>query len=126
MSDDLFGGALEVEPSADDRLDAIIEARKAAERERNAARRGTRRSHPCPACGRRTFRRPRVYRSRGVVDDRCQGCADGNPLTGVAEAWAEQNVDRKGVDAGLDDRPRCAVHLTQLAPCAICSEYLGQ
>lgn len=109
----------------DPRVDALIAARREVERARNVRRRGTRRSHPCPACGRRTFRAPKVDRRRGVVDDRCQGCAEGNPLTGVAEAWAEQNTDRAGVDAGLDDRPRCPVHRTQLAPCGICASLLA-
>lgn len=119
----LFGEP-DLEPVAVDPLDAIIARRQAAERERNARRRGTRVSHPCPACGRRTFRRPRRYPSRGVVDDRCTGCAEGNPLTGLGPVDATQHVDRAGLNSGLDDRPRCTVHITQLAPCGICALLL--
>lgn len=102
----------------DPKLDAIIARRRELERERNARRRGLRPSHRCPACGGRTFRRRRVYPSRGVVDDRCKRCAE------HLDAWAEQNVDRAGVDAGLDDRPRCPVHVGQLAPCQVCADLL--
>lgn len=64
-------------PTPDEVLDQQA-ARKAAERARNASRRGTRTSHPCPCCDRRTFRRIRRYPTLGYVDARCSPCVDRN------------------------------------------------
>lgn len=113
MTDTL--GMFDDPPPAPDPLDAIAARQAQTERDRNARRRGTRTSHPCPACGARTFRRPRVFPSAGTVDARCVGCVNAN-------LWPEQHVDRRGLNTGLDDRPRCAAHPTQLAgACPLCT-----
>lgn len=110
----------------DAKLDRLVaEAatkRKAAERARNARRRGSRVSHPCPACGRRTFRTPVVMDGGRAVDERCGPCVKGNKVTGVASAWAEQATDRARADAvELDTRRRCKLHPRELTPCALCA-----
>lgn len=60
----------------------------ARRRARDARRRGTRNSHECPCCGRRTFRRIRHYPTLGYDDARCQPCADKN-------FWPEQHTDHR-------------------------------
>jgi hypothetical protein len=105
---------------ADRKLDALIAARadakRAAERARNERRKGTRTSHRCPGCGRRTFRKRTVLDAGRVVDERCERCVR------ELAAWAEQSTDRARPDAlPLDVRPRCSTHPRELLPCELCA-----